>query len=285
MKTAPAGAALRIARYTLAALAVLLTGLLHAAGPLKAGDLAPTLDASGVVTVRPRDRDDATTRPMTLIFVKPDDAHSAQAIAAVDAVHTRIPRTALESETIVIISRVGDSQRFDQKVIPDGWEILSDNEDALYRNYRVIATPTVVIVGRDGKLLALHPGYSPSLADAVRHDLIRAIDGEDAFKAATPTPGIMKVQMGRALARRGLWDRALSYYIEAARQQPLPPDILLEQAAIYIELKKPAEAILILDSLPPGAANPETVSELRKRARVISDEMQAAEKPTNGPRK
>lgn len=242
--------------------------------PLAVGGPAPSLKAPGVVVTAPGDS--STSGAMTLIFSKPDDAHTKDAVEAIQELHQRHTHVRDGSQTVVITSRVKTTPGSTTVTIPPTWRQLSDTQDTLYAAYHIIATPTLVIVDADNKIVGIHPGYSAALAGAVRRDLLAAIDGPESLNAATPTPGIMDIQMARALAKRRLYDRALKYYRSAAAAAPMPCDIALEEVAIHLELRQPAEALALLKNMGPDSTCAAKVEEMRKRAEAMT-----AAAPTN----
>jgi hypothetical protein len=250
--------------------ALLLLAFPATAERLAVGDAAPRLSAPGV-EVAVACEDDGTTRPMVLLFLKPGDMHAGDAIDALAAINARHERFAKETRTFVIFSRLKDAGNPALPDQPKNWRVLFDRKDALYHAYGIIATPTVVVVGKDGRVAGFHPGYSSALAHAVARDLIVALDGEGALNKPGPTPGIMKLQMGRALARRGLWEKALVYYQQAASEQPLPREAMVELAGIHLELGEAGETLRILDELGDSVPDLEEVEKLRARACALPD--------------
>lgn len=251
-------------------------------GAIAAGGRAPALDGPGVVVVNAGD--DATSRPLLLVFAKPDDVHTKDAMEAIAELHARHPHTREGSGAVLVWSRLGDGAPPITIQAPAHWRVLRDGNDVLYAAYHIIATPTVVIVDAQGTIVGVHAGYNSGLAQAVRRDLLVAIDGPDSVNAPTPTPGIMDVQMGRALARRRLWERALEYYARARADQPLPCDIALEEVDIRLELRQPEQAVALLDSLKDPAPCAARVTALRERARAIAaGEPAPAAKPPSVP--
>lgn len=265
-------------RLCLAAAVVLLAGLLAgqvSAFPGEKGDsplvgkMAPSLDAPGVRIVT-QDQDIPTSRPLTLLFSKPDDAHTAEAIAAILDLHERHPRTRQGSHTVLILSRLGDGETSSTLKRPESWTVLHDTKDTLYGAFHIIATPTAVIVSSDGRVAGFHPGYSPGLSNAIRRDLLRAIDGIDPQAAdSTPAPPSMEIRLGRQLALRGLLDRALGYYEKARAQGEVPCEIVLEEAAIRLELRQTDEATRLLDSLGKDSPCTDAAMALREQAKAI----------------
>ncbi len=229
---------------------------------------APALNAAGVVEVVSHDQ--STTKPLTLIFSKSDDAHTEHAIEAIGELYGRYPHLHDGTRTIFVLSRInGDTSKIAAMLPPD-WGLLHDTEDTLYTAYHIIATPTVVIVGTDNRVVGFHPGYNAGLAQAMRRDLMVAIDGPESLTASTPTPGIMDIQMARQLARRKLWDRSIEYYRKAAAVQNLPCDIALEEVAIHLEIGQPDKALELLEAITNSVCAVQ-VAELGEKAQAMAD--------------
>ncbi|GAB4321341.1 MAG: hypothetical protein Kow0059_16020 [Candidatus Sumerlaeia bacterium] len=180
-----------------------------------------------------------------LVFVKPGDKHLPAAIAVLNDVLTRYPQLDQRLRRAVILSRFDSDEEI--SAVAGGlkagteaaldWPLVLDRDDRLYHGYRIIATPTVVIVGADGRVADVHPGYDTGLENHVRVALGRMLGVEmPAFATATPRKPDMNLQMGRRMAARGLWDKALGYYRKAAAAGPLPPEAQLELAAVHLEL-------------------------------------------------
>ena len=92
------------------------------------------------------------------------------------------------------------------------------------------------------------------------------VHGTDAVR--TPAPATSpELQMGRRLADRGLWDRALPYYRTAVEKDPLEPPDLLGMARVLVEVGEKAEALVILE----GLGDMEGAEELRQRAKCSDD--------------
>jgi len=229
---------------------------------------APALDAAGVVVAA--EGAEGTSKPLALVFSKPDDAHTKDAIAAIGSLHHLHPRLRDGSRTVLVLSRLGAGMGAPTAAPPE-WRVLRDTADSLYASYGIIATPTVVVVGADGRVASVHAGYNANLAEALRRDLTVAIDGPESLGAPTPTPGIMDVQTARMLAKRRMWERSLEYYRKAAARGPLPCEIALEEVAVHLELRQAEEAVKLLDAMGEAGACGTRAGELRERARAIGE--------------
>jgi hypothetical protein len=243
---------------------VLALLLAVATGRPAVGDLVPPLEGPGIV-VKALPKDVPTTGPVVLVFLKPGDAHAARIVEDLQALRARDVRLARSSSVVAIISRLPGGGVPNLPAFPKDWRVLHDMQDTLYTAYRIIATPSVAVVGSDHRLVGFHPGYGPALAAAIRRDLILAIDGAGALATATPSRDGMNVQMGRALARRGLWDRALGYYRKAAEEGELSAEAQLEMATLHLELGERDEASRLLEALAATHATLPGIEDLRRR--------------------
>ncbi len=262
-----------LCRLLMAALAVVLLGpAATALAVIQPGEPAPRLrlpDLAG----RQHVIDGSTTDSLLMVFVKPDDHHTSAALAELGKMFTQWPQLGTGVRRLVVLSRVGDQLEPARRALAahPGWTVLVDREDRAYRDYRMIATPTVVLVGPDRKVVAVHAGYDPGLIQDVRLELARLLGVElPATATGAPPPFSMELQLGRRMAARGLWERALHYYERAAEAGPLPPSARVELAVILIELERldEAEALLTeLGSKAPGAA---AAARRLERARAAS---------------
>ena len=81
------------------------------------------------------------------------------------------------------------------------------------------------------------------------------------------------------MAARGLWHKALLYYLRVAETEELSPEIELELAEIYVELEQPDKALEILHQIPPGASERDQAAILIKRAMALKEERKDTPKP------
>ena len=212
--------------------------------------------------------DGATTEPLLLLFLKPEDRYASQTVDALDDLFRRFPMIASGHRSAVIVSRYTDENR---PTIPesmgDGWPVYLDRDDKAYHAYNIIATPSIIIVDGEGTVAAVQPGYDHSMPEWLLKSLaeVQGVELPEGAAGAPDKPN-MALQMGRRLAMRGLWDRALPYYAKAAGEQPLSPKALIELAEIHLELGQKQEALAILDALPQPEKESERAAELRTRA-------------------
>jgi len=249
---------------------------LPAAGARAVIDVGETAPAFQLEDVRGRAHalDGQSSVPLVLVFAMPEDLYTSRALADLDAMFARDRALGVGLRRWVIFSRIrsGDTLARIQAVAKahPAWTVLLDRRDAPYRDYWIVATPTVVLVGPDHKVAATHPGYDPALEQDVRLALARLL-GVTLPEAATgtPAPPDMRLQMARRLAERGLYDRALPFYLKIAESGPLPPEAQLELAEVYLGLARLDEARALLDQAPKEGPLAARAAQIAARVRAI----------------
>ncbi len=234
-------------RLLAAALVVVLSLTADAMGTVTPGEPAPMLEAlqqeAGISV-----ENGEMPGPLVLVFAKRDDAHSERFVLQLRGLQERGPELFQESNGVVVLSREEVPNSFDEGALPDDWVLIIDTDDAYYTGYGIVATPTAVVISSDGTVIGYHPGYSPGLVRAVQLDLLQELRGRDVVR--TPAPQVsMQVQLGRRLAERGLWERALPYYRNAEEEGPLPEEVLVEKADVLVQVGEEEEAMEIMDRL------------------------------------
>lgn len=226
--------------------------------------------------------DRKTSDTVLLIFVKPGDKFTSTALRSLERALDTFPPLVRGMRIAIVISRLDEAEqaRALQKQAAPRWPLLADVDDALYHSYRIVATPTIVIVGADRTVAAVHAGYDAGLADGVRTALAKArgMKLPAAMTGPPPKPN-MALQMGRRMAARGLWDDALKYYGEAAKQGPLPAVAQLELAEIQVELANADAALTLLEGLPADMKQEERAKKIMTRAQEIKAGRTSKPKP------
>lgn len=240
-----------------------------ASAAIKVGEDAPAIvleDEKGAV----HRTDEATTRPLVLLFVKPGDVYTSRAIASLNEVFARHPELGRHADRLVIVSRIEPGRAVDLPPHLDrgAWRVLHDRQDAAYRGYQIIATPTIILVSGERRVAAVHAGYDAGMPQHVRLELAK-LTGVELPRATTQAPEKpnMTLQMGRRLAARGMWERALGYYEQAAGEETLPAEAQCEMAAILVEMDRVEEALRIAEELEAAGFDGERLEELRERIR------------------
>jgi hypothetical protein len=234
---------------------------------LKPGDPAPlTIKVRELLADDPPQEKPAA--PVIIVFIKKLDSYSSTLLEELRAWEVRQPELLTKADVLVIHTRNHITEPYDRTTWPERWKLHKDVDDSFYLGYHIIATPSVAVLGKDNRLLGFHPGYNPGLLQSIQQDLVMELHGREALRTAAP-PSNPELQMGRRLAERGLWERALPYYRSASEKALLSPTDQLEMARILVELRQPEEALRILAELKdvPGS------EELRERALKLDAEV------------
>jgi len=232
-----------------------------AAAPLKLSDLRGEL----------RSLDFTTSAPALLVFAKPGDRHTSDVLHAVDDLFQKHPSFKKSLSRWVVLSRL----ELDRKGAPaeelgaSGWPVLLDKTDSAYRAYRIVATPTVVLVGRGGRVEAVNPGYDLGMEGYLRTQIARVTSQSLAPEARKSSKARMYLQMGRRMAARGLWEQALKHYQQAAEEEPLAPEAELELARIHIEMRQLDRAEEILKKWKADPRYEQPAALLMSRVNVL----------------
>ena len=218
--------------------------------------------------------DARTTAPTLLLFTKPGDRHTSEALAALNDLFAKHPGLRKDLRLWTVVSRMDGAAKaaLARQPAPPEWTLLLDEADAAYRAYRIVATPTVVLVGRTQTVEAVNPGYDLGMEGRMTGEVARVMG----FALPAPAPekasrARMYVLMAGRMAARGLWEQALAHYEQAARDEPLPPDASLGMARACIEVGQLDRAETILRELPADAVDPEQVTLLTNRVRVLRE--------------
>lgn len=227
--------------------------------------------------------DPATSATWLLLFVKPDDKFLEAAVGSLNDLFARYPDMKTRSRQALLVSRFDDEKELAAviKAAGTGWPLLLDRDNSLYHGYKIIATPTIVIVGPDGCVAAVHPGYDTGMEQHVRLTLGKMLGVElPAYAMGKPEKPNMSLQMGRRMMARGLWDKARDYFTQAAKEGPLDEMARLELAEIHLELHEFDVFRQMLAEIPAGT--PELVekkSQLLQRAQVLQQQVESIPVP------
>lgn len=226
--------------------------------------------------------DSKTTTPVLLLFTKLDDRHTSEALAALNNLFQKHPDLKENLRLWMIVSRMEGAAKTalaHQPLTPE-WTLLLDETDVAYHAYRIVATPTVVLVGRNHLVEAVNPGYDLGMEDHMIKELARVMGVPlQAPTSEKSSKARMYLQMGRRMAARGLWEQALTHYQQVAKEEPLSPESELELAAIFIELRQLENAEEILKRLQTDPGFASRVAPLMARLSILKTTKEDAGQP------
>lgn len=216
---------------------------------IQPGEVAPPFELPGSGGA-PFILDGATTDPTLLMFLKPGDQYTSASLEAMDDLFERTPLLTKNLRRAVILTRMRDAE-IPQDIVdfleqnPE-WTLLVDKQGKLYKAYRIIATPTFLLIdGADRIVKAVHAGYDPGMEQALRLALANEL-GVELPPTQVERPN-MRLQIARRLASRNLWERSLDYYHETAAEDALTSHAQLEMAEVLLELNQPEPALKLLE--------------------------------------
>lgn len=223
-----------------------------------------------------KDRDGRTVRydvsittPTLFLSLKPNEMYTSPTLGILANIFSKYPQLTRGLNRWIVVSRYQgerDLAFLDGMPLKE-WVVLLDPDDVFYKGYKIIATPTITLVGSDHIVAAVHPGYDPSMAQDTRLAIAKVTGAQlPRTVSATPTKPNMTLEMARRLASRGLWDRAIHYYEKAKDEGPLAPEVQLEIAEAYLKMREPEKALEILKGVSPKEVDASRYAKLRKEA-------------------
>jgi len=252
------------------------------AAVLKPGDMAPRVevrDPKGEAALL----GDKTTSHTLLLFVKPKDRYGPAAVRAFDDLAKGRPEFSSSLARFAIVSRLDDPSKLE---IPDyiarsSWPVLFDPEDKAYHGFKIIATPTLVLLDPTGKVLEPFPGFDHGTAQRLRLAIAAALEIEltAAERGEVPKPNML-LQLGRRLADRGQPEKALEYYDKAADRDPLPPEALLEKAGLLGQMERWEDAAKAIEAARAAGADP---AQTEEATRLLEESRKDKEGGLRGP--
>src|SRR5262245_32893708 len=120
---------------------------------------------------------DQTSATALLVFVKINDRNTSKALAELQNLLEKNPELAANLRCFIIVTRMTAGQTLPPHLssIRAPWQLLIDQKDQTYRDYRIIATPSFIIVGSDRIVAGVHAGYDPGTTQDLRMQLARAL--------------------------------------------------------------------------------------------------------------
>lgn len=248
---------------------------------LQPGQDAPPLDlkeSSGIVY----HLDEKTSEPVLLVFARSQERYTTASLQALNDIFDKHPKLEQGLKRWVIFSGGDAAQGIEhiRSIAGQRWAIMLDPKNEMYQKYKIVATPTVVLVGQDRRIKAVNPGYDLGMENNVQNALaqVLSVSLPEALLKQPPKPNMM-LQMGRRMAARGLWERAVEYYGKAMEHGPLSVDAQLELAQIYLEMERPDEAMRILNQIPSDSPAMARAEPLLKRARALKEKASETPQP------
>ncbi|MBE0535565.1 MAG: hypothetical protein IH624_07835 [Phycisphaerae bacterium] len=206
-------------------------------------------------------------KPLIVVFLSAGQERGERAAADVKKLIARMADHGQAFNAVAVLSQprsaAGDkpaqngegTQKPAQDIAVEGLAVLLDDEYHLWGKFGIIATPTVVISGRDDKVLWVEAGYGYDFLPVIEARLRQALgieghasaDHAGEVRIMTNNTAVSKVQrhlrMAQLLKGKG-HDASALRELEKARQiDPNSVEVALEVGRMYCEFGKGGEAL------------------------------------------
>ncbi len=212
---------------------------------------------------------------LILAFLSSGKKRSQEAVEDIFGVLSSIPPERLTSLQVAFVMQNVDNRQFIasiQKEAPSVVHILDDDRYDIWGKFGVIATPTVLISDRKGKVLCVKPGHTYDFAPVVKSRLFEALeipydvspdDGSIVRTVANSTMSARArrhLQMAKSLARKSRVESAIEQAQIAYQIDPNLPEVALELGELLCRAGRAQEAVKLISTL--------SVQNRRDKARV-----------------
>ncbi|MHC4265887.1 MAG: hypothetical protein ACYSUK_08135 [Planctomycetota bacterium] len=214
---------------------------------------------------------------LAVVFLQANQKQSERAVTGVKEVIKELQGKAEPFDFIAIIDGPNalDFYNSINNEPQNSLRILMDTEYKLWGQLGIIAAPTSLIVGKDGKVLWIKAGYGYDFAPLLRSHLSQALGivEQDVSEESTQVETLsntavdMRVgrhlQMAKMLEQKGRFESAITEVTKAKELDPNSIEIILELGELYCRAGKGKEAL-------SGVAEIKTESYIQKsRVKLI----------------
>jgi len=201
---------------------------------------------------------------LILAFLSSEKKRSLEAVEDIFGALSSIPPERLTSLEIAFIMQNVDNRQFIESIqekAPTVVHILDDDQYDIWGKLGVIATPTVLICDRGGKVLCVKPGHAYDFAPVVKSRLFQALEipyDDGADKAATvrtvanstvSARAKRHLQMAQLLARKDKISSAIEQAQMAYEIDPNSPKVALELGELLCRAGQAQKAIKLVSSV------------------------------------
>jgi tetratricopeptide (TPR) repeat protein len=214
-------------------------------------------------------------KALVLAFLSSEKKLSREAVENIIGVLSSVPPDRLTSLQVAFVMQNVDNREFIasiQKEAPSVVQILDDDRYDIWGKFGVIATPTVLISDRKGKVLCVKPGHTYDFAPMVKSRLFQALeipydvspdDGSTVRTVANSTMSAKArrhLQMAKSLAKKGRVISATEQAQIAYEIDPNLPEVALELGELLCRAGRAKKAIKLVSNL--------SVQNRRDKARI-----------------
>jgi tetratricopeptide (TPR) repeat protein len=223
---------------------------------IKVGDKMPEftlVDPKGIVFAYRHNR----KRVLAIVFLSANQKQSELAVVDIERILKDLRSKAEPFDFVGVISERAkkdffESYKGDSKL---AFPILLDAEYQLWGRLGIIAMPTVLIVGKDDKVLWVEAGHGYDFAPVIRARLNQAlgiaqdVDPNDASRVKTVTNATVAarikrhLQMARILQQKGRFEPAIAEVRKAENLDPNSVEVALELGELFCIAGQSKEAL------------------------------------------
>lgn len=221
---------------------------------IKLGDKMPKFalaDSNGVEFAFEHGRG----RVLGIAFLSANQKQSKQARVDIGGIVKELSGKAEAFDFIAVVPDANSVGYFQSIQKENGWcgRILVDDEYELWGQLGIIATPTVLVVGKDDKVLSIKAGYGYDFASAVRFGMYKALGlatdgmsetGVKTLKNATVDARVKRhLYMAKLLERKGQLESAIKEVGNAQHLDPNCVETALRLGELYCKVGDSNDAV------------------------------------------
>jgi tetratricopeptide (TPR) repeat protein len=185
----------------------------------------------------------AAAEIVKVVKMVPDDADGLEVVAVIYDANAGVPFGAPEKEPV------------------SGFHLLKDAERKLWGKFGIIALPTVIVAGKDDKVLWVEPGHAYNFAPVLEARLKQALGIAQSLdpnlagkvKAVEHNTAAARVkrhlEMAQVLLQKGRISAAISQVRQARELDPNSTELALELAQLLCRAGDPNAALDVVDKV------------------------------------
>jgi len=229
---------------------------------IKVGDIMPEFslpDSNGVTFTYKHGRN----RVLAVAFLPTSESQFQRMATEIEQAVADLQEKTKTLDFVGILSGPAGKEALEsgKLVSKKAFRVLLDDEYGLWGKLGVIAVPTVLIVGKDDKILWIKPGYDYNFVPVARVYLNQALGiaqettAEDAAKIKTVANYTVAaraerhLQMAKMFEKKGRIDSAIAETQKAIELDPNSVETVLELGALLCRAGRSKEALNVTDKL------------------------------------
>ncbi len=197
-------------------------------------------------------------RVIVVIFMPTMQEPFEKSLDGMTRVHERLNSRADAYDLVGVISGQSGAELVKKLKTRPGMPILLDTQYKLWGKLGVIATPTAVLAGTDGKIQWIHAGYGYDFIPAMESRILQGLGVEQKEDPAKPTEvkavgnstaeaRVQRhLQMAHMMEKKGQYEAAVKELAAAREIEPNSVDVRLELGELLCMVGRPADALKLV---------------------------------------